>query len=197
MKSNKYIKWIILLIDVIAIALIWIAYNTWENKREKQIDKDNVEETKIEEVRFKNFIFKIPENTEYLPIEEHKFKLKNDYYEAIVEPFLHNDTNMLKYPELYYDELTGNGVNLSKPEKIKEGIVDLVKYTKSTNENETTLYYFSYNENFDYEVEMLTGDEKLGSVMNILINAEYDYTSNKKYDYKMWDYEEEITKMHS
>ena len=178
MKSNKYIKWIILLIDVIAIALIWIAYNTWENKREKQIDKDNVEETKIEEVRFKNFIFKIPENTEYLPIEEHKFKLKNDYYEAIVEPFLHNDTNMLKYPELYYDELTGNGVNLSKPEKIKEGIVDLVKYTKSTNENETTLYYFSYNENFDYEVEMLTGDEKLGSVMNILINAEYDYTSN-------------------
>ena len=192
MKKSNYFKWIILIADVIAIALLIVAYNKWHSTKTVDKDTNEVVEKEYRDVRFKNFIFKISDEVEYTTVDEHNFKLKSDYYEADIEPFLHNDTNMLKYPELYYNEMTGMGTKLTEPENYKVGLIDLIKYVKMGEEKETTLYYVNYNENFDFEIELFNGEEKLGEILNVIINAKYDYDSNEIYDYMMCDYEEEV-----
>ena len=108
-----------------------------------------------------------------------------------VSGVIHKENGMLKYPEKFREGLLTDGVNLSEPERIKISNIDIVKFVR-TYENgiKTTFYYFNYNEDFDYEVEIFDGEECVGEYMNILLNATYDYDSEEKYPYHYADYTE-------
>ena len=90
-----------------------------------------------------------------------------------------------------YDEVTSLGLNISKGERIKIDDIDMIKYEKfNDNGDNSALYYFSYDEDFDYEVELFGDEGNLTSVLDILLNVVYDKSSKTPYNYIMWSYDE-------
>ena len=191
MKKNRII---LLIIDFIALCFIVFIFISWHKKQYSNTNQ-NITDYNISEVSdsvgiiFKKFTFNIPNSIEYTLVDEYKFKLSSDNYTATVDIIAHNDNNMLKYPDLFYDMLRDNNINASKPIKDKMGIIDIVKYDITNDDGEkTTLYYFKYNDSFDYEVELDGDEEHLGEIMNILLNADYDSESTEKYAYHVWNF---------
>ena len=210
---NKKAKILLIVVDIIAILGVFYMYHVWQTKRvdtpnekipttnndtnNQESNPSSVEnnENPVNEVdskkantyKFKKFTFEIPQDISYKEVDEYSFKLSSNEFEAIIEIILHDDTNMLKNPDLYYEEITQMGMKVSKPEKIKLGIIDAIKY--NVLDKNSNLYYFAYNSGFDYEVELTDKGDNIGRVMNILLTAKYDNDSQEKYNYMKWYYD--------
>ena len=197
MKKSKII---LIIIDIIAICGVIYIYYTWQNKQKLNDNNPDIEEKNnnnediiYNDVTFKKFIYSLPSNIKYSELNEYEFKLENDEFDATIEILIHDDTNMLNYPELYYDVLKEDGIKVSEPIKEKKGLIDIVKYNKTNDDGKNTvLYYFKYDDNFDYELELYDTGDNLGNIMNILLSAKYDNESKEKYNYHVWDFAEEL-----
>ena len=133
-------------------------------------------------VTFKNYTYELPKTTTYSKLDENRFKLISDEYEAVIEPLYDKESIVSEDPERYYEVLLNNGINVSKPEKMKIGFIGITKYEKIDSDANSTLYYFTYSSPIIYEIELYNLQDNLGRVMNILLSATVDEKEN--YDYR-------------
>lgn len=195
--NNKILK-ILLVIDIIAIIILLIKYFDWNNKKNISNNNNQIVDKQKKEYEFKKFTFSIPNDIKYSVIDEFNFKLKSENYEAIVEIILNHEINMLTYPELYYEDLHKRNINVDPAKDLTMNNRKLIIYNKHGDSGiNSILCYFRYNQDFDYEVEIFNDDnsfntKNLSEIMNILLDAKYDYKSTKKYNYYMWDFVEEL-----
>lgn len=179
-RKISIFKLLLIITDIIVLIGFIITFVVW-NKNHME-EKNN-----YQKFEYKNFTFNIPNDIKYSVIDEKKFKLESDNYEAIIETYLDKNQDMFKYRDKYYQILLNNGLNVDKSNEIVIGETPVLVYQKYDTRN-SVLCYFNDSSPFAHEVEIFNNDNSfstdyLESIMYILMSADYDYDSDEKYVY--------------
>lgn len=197
MNSNKF-KIIIICVDIIAlIGLIYIFCVWTANHKNNEDNTDLQEETSQKTATYKKFTYKLPQEVEYNLVDEFKFKLMGRGYQAIIEIFLDDETNMFNYPEIFYNDLIKEGKNVDKHEIITINNKKVVTYKLHEDKNSTLCYIKGTPEGFAYEINLYNDDntfntDKLSGIIDILLNCTYDDQAEIAYEYSKWTFYEEV-----
>ncbi len=199
--KNDRIKVLIICIDIIAVIGLIYTFCVWIKNNKNNIDNTK-EETTTKTVIYKKFTFYIPSEVEYSPIDEYKFKLKGEDYEAVIEIFLDNETNMLNYPEIFYNDLIKAGKNVDNYEIITVNEQNVVTYKLHEDNNSTLCYVKGIPEGFAYEINLYNNNNtfdtsRLKEIIDILYNCTYNHQTEKTYNYYKWTFYEEVNALNN
>ncbi len=193
MKNRIIYKIVLIIIDIIAVVGLIFLYNIW--KENKRILDDEV-------VKYKKFHITIPNNIYYEVIDDYKFRLKDDKYEAIVEIFIDDETNMINYPDIFYNDLLKNNMKVEKQKIYKVDNQNIITYKLHDNVDSILCYMKSNIEGFAYEVNLYYNNGEFNesifrNIKDILMNVTYDYQSEEVFDYYKWTFEEEVAELNN
>lgn len=191
--NKKIIGIIIILLLLGSVVVMYINWNSKSSANNNQNSNTTVEDD-IEEddtkppynVEFKNFTFELPGKITYSKVDDNKIKFATRKYTAIIEPYIDADDYVVNNPDGYYEILLSRGIEVAKPEKRTIGSVDVYRYAKIKDKNNTALYYFKFYESkIVFELEISNNQDGLGEIINIILKSQLD--PNTEYDYRNID----------
>ena len=194
MKKGIF-KYVMLIIDIIAITLIIVEYLKWNNNEQ---NKDNNLNQQIEKIKYRKFTFEIPNDITYANdlTDDKKFKLTSNNYKAIIEIYFDPDDYIINYPDIYYNRLINDNYKVDKPYKINIGNTEITIFNKHDEKNSLLCYFKNFTP-FGIEIELYNKDNTfattyLESIIKILLNAKYDIEDETLYTYHKIDFSDEL-----
>ena len=171
------------------VGSVVVLYYNWnankQSSNNQEILNNSAEPPAIEvyEATFKDFTYKLSKPITYSKVDENRFKLTSDTYVAIIEPIIDVESFITLYPEKYYEMLSDEGIKVAKPEKIKVGYIDVIKYEKIADDGNSALYYLNfYSSKIIFGIELHNNQDGLGEVLDILLSA--NVAEKAQYDYR-------------
>ena len=167
--NKKKIIGIIILIPLVLV-LLWLTYLYFHN---------------INTFKFKKFTFEVPENMKFDKMSYDEFKITYDGLEAVVDIYYDEEGDVHSQEAVRTALLTENGINVSSSSKERIKDTDILCFNKK--DTTELLCYFDTFSPFAYEVTLKnsTNVVDLEPIVEVLLNGEYNYESDKEYEY--WD----------
>ena len=195
-KTNKSLfKIIIVIIDIIAIIGLIILLIKWNSNHSNNIDNTN-NNVALKEIKYKKFTFKVPNDISYNEIDNKKFKLTSNNYEAIIEIFIDKANYIFDKSDKYYQLLLNLGYNIEKPYEDTIDDIPVLIFNKHIDDtNNSLLCYFLYSDLYLIEIELYNTDNTfrldfLDSLVDIMMNSKLNEDKNKNYTYSTINFSE-------
>lgn len=188
-KKNILFKIIIVIVDIIALTLFIIAAFKWFDKKINNHDNEVFDQQQI--FTFKKFNYNIHDEIEYSNIDENRFMLSTDSYNAIVMPYVADtdldDVPLNSYISQYEEYLRNNNIDVIDTSTIE--IDDKIIYTYDISDKvNSILCYYQTFQPFYYEIELMNKSnsfdkEPLNEIITVLEDVYYDQESKQKFKY--------------
>ena len=179
-KGKVLIKLFLILLDIIAITILIMATIKWINNNVHDEDIAN-----HQTVKYKKFILSIPNDTKYVEIDDYKFSLENDDYEATIEIYSNENNFAFSDIDKFQTTLFEDGYEIGNYTVETISNVQVIKFDNYNNDINANLCYFKIIEPFAVQVELINKNSQLNNIktiMDILLNAEYE-SNDKLYYY--------------
>ena len=140
---------------------------------------------------FKKFNYNIHDGIEYTNIDEDRFMLSTNNYDAIIMPYVADtdldDVPLNSYISQYEEYLRNNNIDVIDTNTIE--IDDKIIYTYDVSDKvNSILCYYQTFQPFYYEIELMNKSnsfdkEPLNEIITVLEDVYYDQESKQKFKY--------------
>ena len=188
--SNIIFKIIILVIDFLTVAYLIVLFVNYQNKQESYKNIDKVENENV--FKYRNFIFDVPNGMKMNASNDfdYKFEIKSVYYYALIEIYKDSNGHIINNPDLMYNEILNNGINVSKPAHIKVNEEDLITFNIDNSDKDKIILYKSI-EPYVFFIQMFGyNDNTVNDMLSIFHTARLN--NDEKYFYRYYDFSEEL-----
>ena len=191
MKINKSIlfKIIIVILDIIALTMFIIATYRWFNKKMNTDNSEALQEQ--QKFTFKKFNYNIHPGIQYNNLNDYKFMLSNDKYDATIMPYVANTDDDLiplsSYANEYSDYLRDHGLDVQNTDIYTINDKTIYTFSIADATNSILCYYQTFSP-FYYEIGLVNKNntfdiESLNEIIDALQDVYYDQESKELFDY--------------
>ena len=186
-KKSNILKIVLVTIDIIVIIGFIIISIIWFNNHNNSKNEDNTTTKETKTITYKKFTYEIPEDVSFKEIDDKKFELSNNNYRAIIEIFIDNNNYMFEKKDKYFKALLDMGYKVDEPYETAIGDAPIIIYNRY-DDNNSMICHFKTPSLFTIELEVFNKDNSfdkgnIESLVKILRNEKYDYSSEEKYSY--------------
>ena len=183
-KNSKIFKIILVIIDILAVLMMFFVYKRWANNK---MNEQIIDEPTNKVIVFNSFTFLLPEDIAYYVTNEKSFIFTGELFQANMEVLIDEDDNIeKKYDTLFYDQLKNNGFDVSAPSITVIDDVNVIGYNYTYEDGVNAVFcYFKFAPSYWAEAILFNEDNSfdvntLEPVVNILKNAVHDENFDDK-----------------